>query len=181
MVKNKKKYKEQAGWGYALFDERGIPFPEDQKMQVDACIACHNIASERGYVFSQIANTNTRVEQKNSQLTFTMVARESLPENILKLIPNDFNFVRVMESALNKNIFQGTLNEIKPILSRESYESRLPAILKNADGSKFSLVIPVNLGSNCLDHGKQGLQMDSLMTVNSIGNNVGRVNYCYIP
>lgn len=53
MVRNKKMYAETDGWGYALFDNDGLTFPENPKNMVLACAACHRIVRERGEVFSQ--------------------------------------------------------------------------------------------------------------------------------
>lgn len=158
MVRNKKKYKEQSGWGYALFDERGIPFPEDHKTQMLACAACHSIAEDRGFVFSQPTDISPRITKKeNKKIFFKMVPREDLAENILKHVPANFNFVRILVSEINVNIFQGTLEEIRPILSRESFDSKQPAIFKSDDNNRFTLVYPENLGAFCSIHGKSGL------------------------
>lgn len=186
MVRNKRKYKEQSGWGYALFDERGVPFPEDHKTQIVACAACHAVAEERGFVFSQIADTATRevqdkwiLKSKNVKIHFNMVQRSDLPENVLKLIPKDFKFVRIMIGDITNNIFQGTLEEIRPLLSRESFESRQPAVLKSNDGLRYSLVFPENLGSFCNVNGKSGIYMKSIFTNFNKENNLSELSYCF--
>ena len=181
MVRNKKKYKEHNGWGYALFDERGIPFPEDHKTQVDACASCHNIAEERGYVFSQVLDTKPRVSKSaGNKLTFSMVPRDQLPEAIRKLIPEHFNFVRVLNGEIVKSIFQGTLEEIRPTLSKESYESRQPALLISSDNERFSLVFPENLGSFC-NHGVNGFFMKSIYTNVDKEKKYSELSYCHSP
>ena len=178
MVRNTKKYKEQNGWGYALFDERGIPFPEDHKTQVEACASCHNVAEERGYVFSQIINTQPRKLQKTeNKLTFKMIPREQLPEAIRKLVPEHFNFVRVLQGELVKSIFQGTLEEIRPTLSKEAFESRQPAVLLSVDESRFSLVYPENLGSFCDE--KNGFFMKSIYTNVDKDKKYSELSYCH--
>ncbi|MBC7713824.1 MAG: cytochrome P460 family protein [Rhizobacter sp.] len=190
MVRNKNKYKEQNGWGYALFDERGFPFPEDHKTQVVACAACHVVAEERGYVFSQIADMNLRVkhdegvlkDQKNKKkIIFTMVPRSELAENILKVIPEKFKFIRVLSGEMASNLFQGTLEEIRPTLSQEVFQSKRPALLKSLDSLRFSLVFPENLGSLCNKNEKSGMYMKSIYTNLSTEKNLTELSFCMTP
>lgn len=48
MVRDKTKYSETDGWGYALFDANGKTFPGEPKEASLACAACHHIVPERG-------------------------------------------------------------------------------------------------------------------------------------
>ncbi|MGZ3743153.1 MAG: cytochrome P460 family protein, partial [Pseudobdellovibrionaceae bacterium] len=59
MVRNKKKYKETGGWGYALFSPRGHTFSNDLQVETKACYACHQLVPDRGQVFSQSFNLST--------------------------------------------------------------------------------------------------------------------------
>jgi len=51
MVRNKTKYADTGGWGYALFDADGKTFAEEPKMKSQACAACHLIVADLGHVF----------------------------------------------------------------------------------------------------------------------------------
>ena len=184
MVRNKKKYKDNNGWDYALFDERGLTFPEDPKTQVVACAACHNIVPERGYVFSQLIELHPNsvasiVKNGGLPQTFKMIDVTTLPKNISSLIPEEIKYVRVLEGELRKKLFQGTLEEIRPSLFNEVEKSKLPAILYNEDGSRFSLVLPENLGSNCKENDKIGIFMHSIYTKLDKNNEKQELHFCF--
>jgi len=44
--------KYSTGWGYAIFGNDGKTFPGNPKETMDTCVACHDLAKERNYVFS---------------------------------------------------------------------------------------------------------------------------------
>lgn len=182
MVRNKKKYSETNGWSYALFDENGLTFPEEPKNQTMACVACHNAVPERGYVFSQLMEL--RQQRKNtptSSLLFKTLESTKLPKAIFSLLPAEFKSVRVLESEMKKNIFQGTLEEIRPALSKEVESSKLPALLFNDEGTRFSLVVPENLEAKCTSENKSGIFLKSIYTAyNQSGSSFEKVlHYCF--
>lgn len=53
MVKAAQKYKDQDGWGYAIFSRDGVSVGGNSHDKIMACVACHRIVPERGYVFSE--------------------------------------------------------------------------------------------------------------------------------
>jgi hypothetical protein len=189
MVRNKKKYAETNGWSYALFDERGLTFPEEPKNQTMACAACHNAVPERGYVFSQPMELHARDITKNSKikkttlsnLLFKTIETSLLPKAIADLLPAETKYIRVLEGEMKKYLFQGTLEEIRPALSTEVESSRFPAILYNEEGTRFSLVIPENPGANCLEENKSGIFMKSIYsTYNPEGSKSEKtLHYCF--
>lgn len=186
MVRNKKKYSETNGWSYALFDERGLTFPEEPKNQAMACAACHNAVPERGFVFSQLMelqqrNLNEHNKTNISSLVFKTIEATKLPKKIFNYLTANTKYVRVLEGEMRRHLFQGTLEEIRPALSSEVYSSKLPAVLFNEDGSRFSLVVPENIGANCQDQNKSGLFMKSIYTNYNTGekDSESTLHYCF--
>jgi hypothetical protein len=149
MVKDKKKFASTGGWGYALFDVNGKTFPEDPKQTVDACYACHTIVENRGDVFSEPFDfvKNTRFKSKpadsNLKINFEWLERETLPANLKSFIPDSHAKVRaVSNDKLKKNMFQGTLDELKPHLEQEGMTANVPVIFASTDSKRFVIVIP---------------------------------------
>lgn len=150
MVKNKKMYATSGGWGYGLFDAKGKTFPEDPKSTQEACYACHTIVENRGDVFSEPFDfiKDTKFPRPNSisessQIKYKSIKVKSLPSTVVSYVPKDFKEVRmVTNEKLRMNLFQGTLDEMKPILEDESKKSKTPAIFMSSDNKKFVIVIP---------------------------------------
>lgn len=158
MVKNRKSYSTTNGWGYALFDPVGKTFNEDPKLTQDACYACHTIVENRGDVFSQHFATNRYVkpifnheEKRVNSLTYVTKSVSSLPEHIKKQIPSWASEVRWVEmEIMRKHVFQGTLDEIRPLLENESMRTKLPAVFASKDEKKFVLLYP-GKSDDCMD------------------------------
>ena len=160
MVKDKKKYASTGGWGYGLFDPRGKTFPEDPKITQDACYACHTIVENRGDVFSAPFSISPAAKylfsppHENSQLIkYRWIKSKELPQSIVTLLPKTTTRIRMMEhEKMRKNIFQGTLDEVKPLLEHESRTSDAPALFASEDLKRFVLVIPTRT-QECNDMG----------------------------
>lgn len=159
MVKNKKKYASTGGWGYALFDSNGKTFPENPKATQDACYACHTIVENRGDVFSEpfdfVKNTKfpSHAEKPSMKIKFEWKETKSLPDNISTHIPSSIPKIRSVEnSILRKNLFQGTLDEMKPILEEESKVSKTPVLFMSEDNKRFVIVIP-KTSEECMEMG----------------------------
>ena len=181
MVKNKNKYKDEGGWGFALFNNEGVTFPESPKTQVGACFACHAAVPERGFVFSEImeqSSVKTHPLEKK-QLPFKTISVTGLSEKIKKIIPKDFLDARVLEGEMREKMFQGTLEEIRPSLSLEASISKLPVILMNKEENRFSIVFPENLEAKCKDGEKEGMFMSSVYTKMGKENEVQTLHFCY--
>jgi hypothetical protein len=178
MVKNSKKYATTHGWGYALFDKDGNLFPENVNDQTISCNACHEIAIDRGYVFSQEINHVNITEKNANDLTrnFLVVERASLPENISKLVPSDK--LNLYKGPLSYVVFQGVLDEIKPLLSKVTANSGLPTIFLSDDKKSFSLIVPENNKENCSENDKKGTYMISVWSLNKTENK--SLHFCYV-
>lgn len=151
MVRNKSKYPTTNGWGYALYDPDGKTFPEDPVTTQNSCFACHTIVENRGDVFSQPFSLVSNLKMPNLQLNhmpppvqFVWKKWQRLPPTIQKLVPKTFQRLRWLSySKLRENVFQGTLDELKPILESESRSKKTPALFMSKDYKKFVLIIPV--------------------------------------
>jgi hypothetical protein len=154
MIKNKKRHPETDGWGYALFDFEGKIFPENSTDKTMACVACHRLVAERGYVFSEAMDLspghNTGLSKSfQSKVIFESVSASSLPESIAKNLPPHTDSVRSVTGDISKYLFQGTLDEIRPLLAKEANSSKHPAILINSDKTRFSIVYLNPIDQSC--------------------------------
>lgn len=160
MVRNKDKYKTSGGWGYALFDSQGKTFAEEPKMTQDACYACHTIVENRGDVFSEAFDfvkttkfPNLNSNSLHSQIKYVWVKVKSLPRNISIHLPKGTSQIRLVKhQKLRSNVFQGTLDEMKPVLEEETKRSKSPALFSSIDNKKFVLVIPTKT-DECIGEG----------------------------
>lgn len=159
MVKDKKKYASTGGWGYALFDNNGKTFPEEPKATQDACYACHTIVENRGDVFSEpfdfVKDTKfpSHSQKVSMQIKFEWKETKSLPQNIMHFIPSTVAKVRTVENTrLKANVFQGTLDEMKPILEEESKTSKTPVLFMSEDNKRFVIVVP-KTSEECMEMG----------------------------
>jgi hypothetical protein len=158
MVKDSKKYNKTNGWGYALFDSQGKTFPEDPDLTQKACHACHTIVEEKDYVFSEPflqdinLNYSTHKKSKSASIFFEEVEREGLFKELRDLIPSKYKMIsRLRDQNLENNIFQGTLDEIRPLLlSRMKKLNGIPVVFYNANSKKFSIALDINL-AECLN------------------------------
>lgn len=181
MVMDKAKHKDTDGWGYALFDQSGLTFGEDPKQQEQACHACHKLVPERGYVFSQPVQLQMGIDKNfklnfgdgkppaheglYDKLKFETVKAAELPEKLQKKLPADVKEVRQLRGDLEKNLFYGTLDEIRPSLARESIKAGMPAALVGQDGRLFSVAFK-NPGKNecTLENGEKGIPIKAYFT-----------------
>jgi Cytochrome P460 len=163
MVKDQKKYKSTDGWGYALFDRDGKTFPGEPNAAVVACLACHRLVPSRDYVFSQPANLSKLVLSSSIAaieprgkvepgLQWKRMSRKELPPTIRELLPDGESMVDSVVGEIQKNIFLGTLDEIRPALIQSVMTQNRPAVLYSEDGSRYSLVYKSLLkGPECSD------------------------------
>lgn len=182
MVRDKKKYKDTDGWGYALFDSQGKTLPESEKTQAVACAACHRLVPERAFVFSQPWNISAWAKsagvEELAHLKFTDIAKTKLPKAVQALLPSGATKVRAVDGALQDQLFQGTLDEIKPALSREAAINKTPALLLSRDQTRFSLVIENTSGSAC--NKGPGIEMLAINTNHQpVSQEYTRLSFCY--
>jgi hypothetical protein len=153
MIFNKKRHSTTNGWGYALFDANGVTFPENPNSTMVACHSCHSIVANQGYVFSVPMNISSFSAEKVSsseKLEFEDVLLKDLPAIVRQKLPSGVTKVRMLKGPLRKSLFQGTLDEIRPTLSREVNRSGLPALLLSESGERFSVVFAIR-NKKCKD------------------------------
>lgn len=196
MVRDKIKHADTGGWGYALFDSQGQLFPEEVPKATQACYACHKIVQNRGYVFSQPLSLATSIQNRfhtgsinqksNSQtkssthsIEFAIQFRDEkidvLNREVRKEMgPNWSRFRRIKSSDITKNLFQGTLDEIRPNLEIESKKTGLPSALLSDDLKRFSVLIPV-ADKNC-----NGTKFKALVSISKTngGSEMKTFEYC---
>lgn len=190
MIRDKKKFESTDGWGYALFDKGGKIYPEDQAVQSAACAACHHIVPERGYVFSQMMELSLFKGEKGAEkkeshysekIKFLEIAYERLPDVIKKEIPPSYKKAKEVNHTIAKFLFQGTLDEIKPLLAEESIKTKLPVYIIGPDKKTFAVVYIENVDIMCEQEGKKGYFMKAVSS--SIGNGVPNYEnrFCWAP
>ena len=152
MVRDVEKFKETDGWGYALFNSDGRTFNGEPHSNSLACAACHKVAQSRGYVFSQLASFSPFKEKTakpkaqttekvdlNGPIQFQRTKAATLPIEVVRLLPDRQGEVDAMTGSLKEHIFEGTLNEIIPMLIQNTLKSKRPSVLANDKGDMFSL------------------------------------------
>jgi hypothetical protein len=159
MVKNKSKYKATGGWGYGLYDPEGKTFPEDPVATQNACYACHTLVENRGDVFSQPFSfiENVKIQsyaiKTKHPIKFESMDRSKLPRNLKKVIPETAKRVRMLtHKKLQENVFQGTLDELKPILEQEARASQVPVAFISKEKNRFVVIIP-GQSDSCMGEG----------------------------
>lgn len=176
MVKNSQKYKAQNGWGYALFDSAGKVNPEPQEVQVNACATCHNIIPERDYVFSWPLNKSPSETLFKMNFETEEVEVKFLEAKFASLVPTAYKKVLKIKGALTRNIFQGTLDELKPAMAKMAVTKKVPVLFASDDQKRFTLVFPENLEFECDDEGAKGLYVVSVNSMLDGSNN--KVHFC---
>lgn len=192
MVRNKQKHTDTDGWGYALFDAQAMPFPEPQGQQVAACAACHRIVPERNYVFSQLMESSPLFKKTSAnqpdksfnrniedRIPFKEISVSELPKPLQSKLVNKTGKVRIVNHEITQAVFQGTLDEIRPTLSREAARTKKPAILLSDDHLSFSLVYVENEDSRCQDSGKTGIYMKAIISTKTNEVPFNEINFCW--
>ena len=148
MVRDKKKFAETDGWGYVIFNGEGRTINGEPKQNSLACAACHHIVPERGFVFSQFAAFQPFVEKQAhaksnepsipARIAFSAVPAKGLTYHLQRLLPKDVGTVQVMQGPLKDHIFEGTVNEVGPLLAKEAVRSNKPAALAHGKNPLFA-------------------------------------------
>lgn len=180
MVRNEKKFAETDGWGYALFDSSGKTFPGDLKQASMACAACHKIVPDRGYVFSQFMTGFAPARpalSEGSRIKFENLQSKDLPEFIQLHLPPKAETVRSVTGSIAEQVFPGTLDEIRPALTREVIRSGVPAILlsKKKGETLYSIVYSTNAKGSCAPDQKEFL---GVMNSTERAETVQSIRFC---
>jgi hypothetical protein len=152
MVRDDKKYAQTDGWGYALFTEDKQPAPGSSKQTALACAACHKAVLERDFIFSLpmagLAPKSTYLENSNAKKwSFEDAELPSLPGGVIRHVPAGVKAVRLLFGEVTKHVFEGTLDEIRPLLTRESQRANKPSLLLSENKKYFSLVFAKTVDS----------------------------------
>jgi hypothetical protein len=158
MVRDKKKYAATGGWGYALFSPAGFRLDATPPQeQAEACDVCHQIVKEsRGEVFSQPANLSglltlpapnevpklPDIAFAHDQASFQDEDTAKIPAALRELLPPKSESVRFIEGSLRDHVITGTVNEIQPMLIKESARSGHATLFLSRDGKQFALAAP---------------------------------------
>jgi len=162
MIRDAKKFSETDGWGYVLFNDKGRTFNGDPKQNAMACAACHAIVKDRGYVFSKLASLNISplpsvapTQDANEKLDASLLDFESISVSQLKkplisFVPKNFKTMKRVKGRIANNVFDGTLNEIMPLLIREVVKAPSIAFaLVDTTGRNFTLAYATDDKSDC--------------------------------
>ena len=164
MQKNKKKFKETDGWGYALFNSKGSTFSGEIKEQTMACAACHRVVPERDFVFSRAVQLDPNkkpfpqlVHSKNPAFRFALKKMNMLDENFKSYLKDYTQDLETLEGDIQKHGFSGTLSEITPLLIEQSRKSSLvSALFLNSEN--FTIVRPL-LDTECKGAGQKNFHV----------------------
>lgn len=187
MVKNKKLHATTDGWGYALFDKDGNVFPEPLDIQTAACAACHHIMPERGFVFSQLLELSpgkNNFSKKNElvfqdKLKFTLKNKNQFSIEIQKLVPASVSELSFLDNKISMYLFQGSLDEIKPALSREAVRTKKPAVIASPDEKSFALVQLEEPEVTCEAQGKKGFYVKAVSLSPLQNGKLNENRYCW--
>jgi hypothetical protein len=187
MVYDAAKNKNTDGWGYALFDGQNRVLDENDNDQARACHACHEIVAKRNYVFSipvsLAVNTPVMLQafQKSdpSSLPYETYKRADLPKGVQNALPAAFKKARALKGKLQKYLFQGTIDEIRPALAQETVRSGIPTVLFSENGQRFSLVYTDPDAPECgMQSGDKGLTMWAAYTMYATPGPAQTFSFC---
>jgi hypothetical protein len=159
MVYDPLKYSKTNGWGYALFDPSGKTFPEDPIETQESCHACHTIVADQGHVFSKPFDFRGKTRfiqfgpKTKSQLHFQETETKALPPKLRAILAKHPKASRLVFELLSQKIFQGALEELKPILEEEVLLKKRPAYFHSADFQRFVAVTPAEVKECAFDSG----------------------------
>jgi len=144
MLRNKKKFKDTNGWGYAVFSDDGKTLPGDPDKTLATCYACHSIVGERNDVFSRPLETivpNDKVHDEHFSLTptpkeikatnklfkFRTGTPSEIPSDIIANIPKS-NSYNIMIGEMLKQEFPGFMAEVNSFLMNETLKNGFPSV-----------------------------------------------------
>lgn len=149
MVKDRAKYKDTDGWGYALFTAKGHAEPGDEAASTMACAACHRIVPERDFVFSRWAfppKDAPALPHAATASLFVTVKAGTLPA--LKPYLGNATTVESVGGEIGRHAFSGTFDEVVPLLLEHAAATRLSSALF-VDARNFSVVRPIARLKKC--------------------------------
>ncbi len=157
MARNRQRYAEHDGWGYALFDADGNVMSgamtgKTMTEVTDACHICHKIVQHRGYVFSELIDlapgqsAHPATDAMELSVPFSTVEASALPMRVQSYLHGAAQ-VRALEGELQQHLFQGTFMEIEPALGQEAMRTGLPAALVSRRAPEEFMIVKLD-GAN---------------------------------
>ena len=157
MVKDRKKYKDTDGWGYALFTDEGKLFEGDSKASTLACVACHRIVPERDFVFSRLAQIGSGkrfVDSIRSPHSPGVIFKSREVSYFASAVPELLGSSKLplesLEGDLVKSQFSGSLDEVVPLLLNQTSQLSKNSIFYIGP-ENFSLVMGPDKTKKCKD------------------------------
>lgn len=144
MLRDKKKYKDTNGWGYAIFTDDGKTLPGDPDKTLATCYACHQIVGERNDIFSRpietiipnnkIASnsfsptpTKKEVKTTNNLFKFKIGTTSDIPSDIVANVGRN-SFYNILDGDILKQDFPGYMAEISSFLMKETLKNGFPSL-----------------------------------------------------
>lgn len=151
MVRDKDKYADTDGWGYAVFKSDGTLFDGDVKANSTACNACHRLVPERGLVFSEPLEfspftkeiSKTYPLQKNKSHIFFVKLPAKEFKGDLKVQNKKMNLhnLHFIDGEIRRFFFGGTLDEVTPLLINQVLNTGEPAGFLSQDFNTFKIIV----------------------------------------
>ena len=155
MVKDPNRHVSPDGWAYAIWDKNGKTFPESPQTTEAACMSCHAIAKDRGFVFLGRMEPGLASLSKNSFYPSKNEAQPFINVNLAeylnsKSLPSTARlWVDKAGQHLTQNVFAGTFSEVQPILLKEAKTTGMPSVFVASNRQQWLLISPIANNSNC--------------------------------
>ncbi len=155
MIKNSKAYPANHGWGYALYTNNLAAYKKTSEQQsvVTACAACHEIAKNKDYVFSEAAffqkpDTPLNDLYKN-KFEFKSPDNLSNFEKIALLYGGIHETPPKGIRYLKMPLFLGSIWESFGPLTRFATQDNMVYLLSDEEDRKFLVAVPLPPTPNC--------------------------------
>lgn len=190
MIKDRQKYPLTQGWGYEIYDPTGRDVSGDRGKTVAACAACHEYASNRGYVFlgsmdpdhptpfpiTRDGRIDTPISAGDVQavaaylrggaIDVLRVSRDQAPRPLLAHLPVGTPVVLRVAGKLENSMFLGSIDELMPVLLSYAKNTGIPAASWSRDGQFWGVAARDELEGSCKrPDGKSGAPYFTRMVV----------------
>jgi hypothetical protein len=172
MVRDRKRFLSTDGWGYAIFEPSGKRMGDDPSSISAACAACHRIVPQRGFVFSQPWSIELELDGGEhlkqetpsdfSGIQFETINVADLSTEIRANLPGDTVDVQALHHAMTRSFFIGTLDEVRPLLTRQAIRTGQPSLFWTDDRSAYAITWVERPDVSCGSDGKKGYRIRSV-------------------
>lgn len=188
MVKDEKKYSETDGWGYALFQSNGELFEGDIKTATKACHACHKVVPERDFVFSEaieispalkIIQSTYALQKNQTHLVFSSLETKDFRNSLKKYSSKiKTKSIEVLQGEIQQFYFGGTLDELTPILIKNTIATKKASGFVSSDQNTFKIINLSNKSKKCTEF-EYSLEVYELRSEWEKSRAVEITNICY--